>query len=327
MTNAPRWTIAVIAVSIPALAHAAEMPKRDEAIRKSISLALPYLEKGGVQWMKRKKCVSCHRVSFLIWSHREARRIGIAVDEMKLQEWTDWSIGKLLAKRKEDSSLVATRNLDGVGQMLLARSHGKPKGQPRSAQYATLLKLLIEGQLKTGSWKAYGQLPFQKRPKAETSEVSTMWAVIALADVEQTAPVKKARKQAIAFLNSAPTGKSVEWFAARLLTASADGDSPKADTYRGELLRLQRADGGWPWLVGGESDAMATGQVLYVLSRVRGDNSAAIRRAQSFLLRTQRKNGSWAVKGTKAKKQQRPQETSNYWGTAWAVIGMARTLE
>lgn len=297
------------------------------AIRDSITRALPYIEKGGIAWMKQRKCVTCHRVAFLVWSHREAKRVGIRVDTAKLEQWTDWSLEKLLAKRKEDAALVGSRNLDGLRQMLLARDPAATKSdKKRAAAYAKFTDLIVAGQQKNGSWTAYGQLPFQKRPKPETAEVSTMWAVAALAEVDQSQPVKAARQQATAFLQTRKPGKSVEWYAIRLLAASTGDDSANLKSYREELLRLQKPDGGWPWLLGGKSDAMATGQVLYVLSRVAGDNATSIRRAQSYLVKSQRKDGSWAVNGTKAKKQNQPQETSNYWGTAWAVIGLARTL-
>ena len=59
--------------------------------RKAIERGLPFLEKEGKAWMKEKGCVSCHHIPFLLWSHNEARARGIAVDETKLAEWTDWS--------------------------------------------------------------------------------------------------------------------------------------------------------------------------------------------------------------------------------------------
>eukprot|EP00913_Durusdinium_trenchii_P022845 g21449.t1 len=305
-------------------ASAGEPAPETAEIRERIARALPYLEKGGISWMKKRKCVSCHRVSFLVWSHREAKRVGVSVDGKKIEEWTNWSLKKLLEKRKEDADLVGSRNLDGLRQMILARDPiaAKPDKQ-RAAAYVKFTEMMVAGQRKNGSWKAAGQLPFQKRPKPETDAVSTMWAVAALAEIEQTENVKSAAKRAAAFLKSAKPGKSVEWFAVRLLAAIVQEDSSKTKMHRDALLRLQNPDGGWPWLLGGKSDAMATGQVLYVLSRDADRASAGpIRRAQSFLLKSQRKDGSWAVHGTKAKKQKQPQETSNYWGTAWAVIGV-----
>ena len=37
-------------------------------------------------------------------------------------------------------------------------------------------------------------------------------------------------------------------------------------------------------------------------------------------------DGSWAVKGTKKDKAKKVEPTATYWGTCWAVIGLAETL-
>src|SRR5579885_3316633 len=58
------------------------------AARRSVEKALPFLEKEGLAWLQNRKCIACHHGAYLIWSHREAARIGIAVDEKKLAAWT-----------------------------------------------------------------------------------------------------------------------------------------------------------------------------------------------------------------------------------------------
>lgn len=61
-------------------------------VRHAIEKALPFIEKEGLAWRTERKCLSCHNGTFMLWSHYEARARGIAVDEKKLAEWTDWSI-------------------------------------------------------------------------------------------------------------------------------------------------------------------------------------------------------------------------------------------
>lgn len=65
----------------------------------------------------------------------------------------------------------------------------------------------------------------------------------------------------------------------------------------GDLLALQRSDGGWaqtPYL---ESDAYATGQVLYTLHQHSvSSNAPAYQRAVAYLLSTQGPDGSWHVR-------------------------------
>ena len=103
-----------------------------------------------------------------------------------------------------------------------------------------------------------------------------------------------------------------------------------------ELLRLQRADGGWAQTPHLASDAYATGQVLYTLSELgRTGIDADLRRASAFLVRTQRDDGTWYVK-SRAMKIQPYFESGFPYGhdqwisqaaTAWATIGLAGAPE
>ena len=58
---------------------------------------MPYLEREGVAWIENHNCISCHHVPFLLWSHNAARSAGIAVDEVKLALWNEWTAGKSLS--------------------------------------------------------------------------------------------------------------------------------------------------------------------------------------------------------------------------------------
>jgi hypothetical protein len=64
------------------------------------------------------------------------------------------------------------------------------------------------------------------------------------------------------------------------------------------LLLEQRADGGWSQLTTLESDAYATGQVLYSLHQAGklSTKAPAYRRGLEFLLRSQGNDGSWFIR-------------------------------
>ena len=80
----------------------------DNAVREAVSRSLPFLEKEGVAWMKDHRCMSCHHVPFLLWSHRSAQAQGFTVDSQKLAEWDEWTRKDSLANR----NLFTLRNYD-----------------------------------------------------------------------------------------------------------------------------------------------------------------------------------------------------------------------
>ena len=99
-----------------------------------------------------------------------------------------------------------------------------------------------------------------------------------------------------------------------------------------ELLALQRPDGGWAQTPHLQSDAYATGQVLYTLRQLGVPAAdAALQRGTAYLGRTQSDDGTWHVVNRAMKLQPYFEGGFPYghdqWishaGTAWAVIGLA----
>jgi squalene-hopene/tetraprenyl-beta-curcumene cyclase len=219
------------------------------------------------------------------------------------------------------------RHNDPVAQLLLGRSAKEREG---SAAWARLFaERLAAGQQEDGSWKAGGQLPGQKRPERETHEVTTMWSLAALRSygtLDESLRVRFAKAES--WLGSSQTkAQSTEWWAVRLLMERGNGNAAEAGRCREVLLSQQHDNGGWGWLTADESDAFGTGVALYALARD-GLSSyhPAIGRAQQFLVEAQQESGSWPVKGTKKAKAKQIEPTATYWGTCWAVIGLAETL-
>lgn len=278
--------------------------------RRAVERSLPFIEQKGVQWMRDRKCSSCHHVTFMIWSHREALERGFAVDRKKLAEWTDWAVDfSLTSKRTKDGGLNGG-GLDTLAQLLLARKPGDP-ADPK------LVELLLGMQKPEGFWPADGQLPSQRRPKDETDEASTRWVLHALQTLgPEDEARKEAREKSEAWLAGRAPGQSNESLALAVLLS-------RSEPLLKELLARQNEDGGWSWMKGEASDALATGQTLYVLGQL-GTAADPIARARGFLVRTQKEDGSWKVPSTKAKPKD--DSISSYWGTAWAAIGILRSL-
>lgn len=284
-----------------------------DEIRRAVARALPYIEEHGVAWMEEHQCVSCHQIPSMLWSYNEAAARGLVVDQAKLDEWNRWSIEKSLE--------AGTDNFDGMGQMIL----GRPPGADGAGPYGALAALVAQAQESDGSWKAGGQLPFQRRPEEESHRVSSMWSILALASVaEGDEALAKGRGHVGSFL--AESGQSHEWTLVKLLYSDRFGDAAMTRELVDEVLAEQHEDGGWPWIRGEASDAFATGQTLYTLERVGWPkDDAAVERARRFLLETQRDDGSWTVRST-LRREEGPVPTSDFWGTGWAVVGLLRSL-
>ena len=172
--------------------------------------------------------------------------------------------------------------------------------------------------------------------------MTTRWAILALSSLETNDPAtKQATQKALAAVKGGEPGKSIEDAVTRLLLAHQLGNADEAAILRKHLLETQYPDGGWPWLADGPSDAFATGQALYALSKTaaparddtpRDATHDPIAKARRFLIDTQQEDGTWPVTGAGISNAPTPQRQKKiepiyrYWGTAWAAIGLGTSL-
>ena len=286
-------------------------------VRRSVERSLPFLQKEGVRWIEERKCVSCHQVPFFLWALREADGRGFEVDEAALDGWTRWAIDQVFHEAEQDGrAKAASLNVDTIYQLVL----GNRSASQHEESIDALRELLLEAQQEDGSFQAQGQLPGQRRDERETDRVSTLWAALALA------PVGDRAERAYCTARD-HGGETTEWLATQILARRALESKRRAEPCVSVLLERQNADGGWGWKCGEASDAMATGQALYAIGQ-RGDPRTrdAVSRAWCFLVETQGEDGSWSVPSTLSSKGGAAAPTSIYWGSAWAVIGLAKSL-
>ena len=290
-------------------------------VTTAVQKALPYLWEEGERWIDERDCVSCHQVPLMVWSLNTAKDSGFAVDTNRLQGHKQWSVRpeSFDAPEEGESFQLASAlkgNTDTMSMLLLGLGGN---GVSDAKWEMTFSDALIANQNKNGLWDACGQLPAQKRPLEETNRVSSMWVVLAL--LRQGHDMQEFDIDSSLFENTSAV--STECCAAHLLLAEFIDTNTLQERTK-ELLDRQKTDGGWGWISEQPSDALATGIALYAL-RAAGEAAglaAALKAGDQFLVQTQLEDGSWRVPGTKRKADNQPTETANYWGTAWAVVGL-----
>ena len=97
------FSLTLLAATLAAEPTAATPPSSEptmQNVKAAIQRSLPYIEQVGTEWMTKRKCNSCHVVTFLVWSHNEAAAHGLEVDRQKLAQWTKWSLADSLSDRR-----------------------------------------------------------------------------------------------------------------------------------------------------------------------------------------------------------------------------------
>jgi squalene-hopene/tetraprenyl-beta-curcumene cyclase len=315
-------------MALPLAAVAAE-PVPD--VKATIDRGLAFLVKDALAWKEKYNCASCHHASLVIWSMREAKQRGHAVDEPVLAELAKW---------------VAE---SGDGKFGLARPASAPKAaSPKAVYFALalgadpnpngvslngmkrLLKTVEDEQTENGSWSAW---PETRPPIFGNSDASlTALATLALLPAAAIGvdSAKAACDRGVRWLTETKTDDDPQSIALRLVLWKKLGrPAVELEPLVGRIKERQNADGGWGQTKDMASDAWATGQALYALAHAGiTPDEAVIARAHAFLAKTQRDDGSWPMTS-------RPTKPGGKGSTslipitgaasAWAVMGLVRS--
>lgn len=322
-----RCPIAILALAI--LTVDARANDSDVDVTGTIDRGLSFLTKDSVAWKQSKQCYECHHAPFTIWALNEGKKQGYAVDEDVLIEMTNWVLGKdylgmLIKDRPAESEIVFNE-----APLLLAV--GIEAGHTDDLQDGLhkLLASVVNDQGIDGSWKRAKEA----RPILSSPDTLTTLALLALS--APNAPDlgkegKAAREKGLQWLLTAEPDDELQPTVLRLILWRRLG---RADIewkpLEQQLRSCQNEDGGWSQIKSANSDAYATGQALYALAEAGATrNDAAIQRAQSFLQKSQREDGAWAMtsraimgNGKVATKF----EPITHAGSAWAVMGLVRS--
>jgi len=326
-----RSIVVVVVVIASGAASAQDLRDGPPDVNTTIDRGLAFLAKDAVAWKNEHNCVSCHHAGLIVWSMREAKQRGIAVDEPVLAELTKW---------------VAE---SGDGKTGVPRPEGRPKALNAKAVWFALslgadpkpdavsqkgLKLLLgtvkNDQVEDGRWLSWPET----RPPIFGNSDESMTALATLARLPAAATgddsAKAVRDKAVRWLAETETDDDPQSVAMRLvLWRRLERPAEEWEPLVQRIKERQNTDGGWSQAKGMASDAWATGQALYALAHAGGwPDEPVIARAHAFLGKTQRADGSWPMTsrptkpGGEGSKSLIPITGA---GSAWAVLGLVRS--
>jgi squalene-hopene/tetraprenyl-beta-curcumene cyclase len=307
----------------PAKAPEPVKPPDEAKLRATLTRSLAFLAKENEAWMEEKGCNSCHHLPELIWTHREAKRRGFAVDQKKFEEWLAWANNE--APKKAGGSQEAA--------FLLLANPEQPAPDT--------IKTVAAEQRPNGSFPGQGQFSgAQQRGAADADATTLRVFLLALASApDAKAEADAALAKAAPLLQKKDTPTTVESMVFRVLFADHFGKTQEADALCAQILKLQRGDGGWSYIIGtNQSDPWATGEALYVLHASADPKTAdAVARAQNWLVSQQGEDGSWPLgfsyiskgdRSSPAKSKSRKDATRIYtaFATDWATLGLLQAI-
>ena len=306
-------------------------------VRRAIESGLRIVQKGAENYPNNRDCFSCHHQTLPMLAMHDASEAGISIDEALMKDQVQF-IRDLFEDRLD--SITEGKSLGGrsltAGYLLWSFELG---GVPKDNFSDAFVSYILHQQKEEGNWDVQ-----TNRPPSEESKIHTSYLAIYYTDhFARGEDLERKVKEAIAKARPWIVGSephSQEDFNGKFKALIAlDALPQEIKAARQELLKRQREDGGWSQLPEMESDAYATGQTLHALvdgtpvGERDSELSSAIDRARSYLIRTQKKDGSWFVK-SRSKPIQKFFDNGDPHGkdqfisiaaTSWATAALAKS--
>jgi hypothetical protein len=233
-------------------------------VRHSIERSLPFLEKGAVEWMQTKKCVTCHHVPMMLWTHHEARKHEFTVNEKAVQELESQAVAHYLGHPEltptgQDEGFMEKKL--GPGTIYLSMAL-QANPSPRAEVIHALQRFrdnFVARQNDDGSWTT----KVNQAPLVDDHDSITMLILTAMDHGDPNQRIHESWERAVRWLNQIPVREQSQSLALRTLVAAQSEDKDSVLRHVQQLRGLQRDDGGWSQIAGLSTDALATGQALY----------------------------------------------------------------
>lgn len=276
------------------LTHPLTTPTAKE-VRAATERALKPLRTGAVGHAEQKTCFACHNQATPMLAFATAKARGFEIPATLFKSQAEHIVGFIETNRekfKDGRGTGGGAATAGYALLTLELAGHKP-----DENTAAVVGYLMKTNADLNHWRTPSN-----RPPTEASDFTTTYLAMratrvwgAEADREKVAK----RVEAVRGWLVKTPAKETEDRVFRLLGLKESGaDAKEIAAAAWELLRDQRADGGWAQLDNTLSDAYATGSALVALheaGRLKID-APAYRAGLAYLLQTQRKDGTWFVK-------------------------------
>ena len=263
------------------------------AVKSAVERSIPLLEKTAAGASEHNRCFTCHGHAMPVVTFVEARRRGFLIDEKNFEAQLKHTLTDLARGKK--------RYLEGKGQGGGYTRAGYALWSLRQAGWKPdEVTGYVSGYLahdqQAEHWPSNGN-----RPPTERSPYTTTYLALQGVDgfgtKEQAEKIEAREKKALAWLVRTDPKETEDRVFRLLALAHLKADQKAVNEAAKALREAQRKDGGWAQLPEMESDAYATGSVLYALHRGGGlkSDDAVYEQGVKYLLETQKEDGSWHV--------------------------------
>ncbi|MBN9521902.1 hypothetical protein J0H58_25860 [bacterium] len=263
--------------------------------RVGAARALPLLAKAAAGHAEQKTCFACHNQALPLMAHRAAVGRGFAASDDLFKAQAEHVAAFVGSNRERYLKGQGTGGAaDTAGYLLFTLEQA---GYPPDEKTAAVVEYLLQVQADRDHWKTTSNRP----PTEASTFATTALAVRALKTWAAPEQKERATKRITAargwLLKARPADTEDRVF--RLFGLKASGaDERDIAAAAWDVLKTQRADGGWGQLDTMPSDAYATGTALVALHQAGGlpTDHPAYSRGVAFLTKAQLADGSWHVR-------------------------------
>ena len=272
-------------VPVPAVAHArASVSTITVAVEKALGL----LEKQSHTFIRTAGCNSCHSQDLVSAAAGLARQRGLRAPQV---------IAQLPPSMMPPAERIMDLNVVNVGSVGWELFDAGMTGAPANTYTDAIVRYIKAMQTAEGNWSGAES----RRPPMNVGDFQfsalAIYALRHYTPAREQASTDQAIARAVAWLERSKPESTQDRAFHLLALVWADAGSATISRSARALAAMQRSDGGWSQLPTLESDAYATGQVLYALNAAgMAINDSIYGTGVEYLLRTQASDGSWHVK-------------------------------